>query len=85
MAGPDLRRARQREVVIRDDNQGVEDMLLGTTIKADGYDFAVLDDMMMFDGDQIMPPVGQESIEWLGTLSPDYLDSVTVEAFAHGS
>ena len=74
-----------REVKIRADGQGVEDMLLGTTIKADGYDFALLDDMMMFDGDQVITPVGQESIEWLGTLSPDFLNSVSVESFKHGS
>ena len=48
-------------------------------------DFAVLDDMMMFDGDQVITPVGQESIEWLGTLSPDFLNSVSVESFKHGS
>lgn len=74
-----------REVSIREDNQGVEDMLLGTTIKADDYGFAVLDDMMMFDGDQIMPPVGQESIEWLGTLGPDFPDQIKAESFSHGS
>lgn len=74
-----------REVTIREDGQGVEDMLLGTTTKVDGYGFALLDDMMMFDGDQMITPVGSESIEWLGTLSPDYLDQVTVETFSHGS
>ncbi len=74
-----------REVTIREDNQGVEDMLLGTTIEAEGYDFAVLDDMMMFDGDQVTTPVGKVSIEWLGTLSPDFLNGVNVEMFKHGS
>ncbi|MEZ5932200.1 MAG: ABC transporter substrate-binding protein [Alphaproteobacteria bacterium] len=73
------------EITIREDGQGVEDMLLGTTIKADGYDFDVLDNMMLFDGDQIITPVGEESIEWLGTLTPDYLDQVKAETYAHGS
>ena len=73
-----------REVHIREDGQGVEDMLLGTTVKADGYDFALLDNMMMFDGDQVTTPVGKESIEWLGTLGSDFVGSVKVESFKHG-
>ena len=72
-----------REVQIRSDGQGIEAMLLGTTTKADGYDFAVLDDMMLFDGDQITTPVGEVSLEWLGTLDQDFLDSVKVESFSH--
>ena len=72
-----------REVQIRSDGQGIEAMLLGTTTKADGYDFAVLDNMMLFDGDQITTPVGEVSLEWLGTLDQDFLDSVKVESFSH--
>ena len=72
-----------REVQIRSDGQGIEAMLLGTTTKADGYDFAVLDDMMLFDGDQITTPVGEVSLEWLGTLDQDFLDSIKVESFSH--
>jgi len=72
-----------REVQIRSDGQGIEAMLLGTTTKADGYDFAVLDDMMLFDGGQITTPVGEVSLEWLGTLDQDFLDSVKVESFSH--
>jgi branched-chain amino acid transport system substrate-binding protein len=60
-------------------------MLLGTTVEADGYDFMVLENMMLYDGDQIITPVGQESIEWLGTLTPDFLDQVKAETFSHGS
>ncbi|MBO6758897.1 MAG: ABC transporter substrate-binding protein [Roseibium sp.] len=74
-----------REVTLREDNQGVEDQLLGTTIRADGYDFAVLDQMMMFDGDAITTPVGQISEDWLKTLTPDFIDSVKADAFKHGS
>jgi branched-chain amino acid transport system substrate-binding protein len=74
-----------REVTIREDNQGVEDQLIGTTIEADGYDFAVLDNMMMFDGDAITTPVGKESIEWLSGLTPAFVDEVKPEEFKHGS
>lgn len=74
-----------REVRIREDNQGIEDQLLGTTIHAPGHDFAVLDNMMMFDGDDVTTPVGQESVSWLETLSPGFVKEVKVETFDHGS
>ena len=70
-----------REVYIREDGQGVEDQLVGTTVSADGYDFSVLDSMSMFNGDQITTPVGENSIEWLETLTPDFIESVKVESF----
>lgn len=72
-----------REVTLREDHQGVEDQLLGTTITVEGYDFAVLDNMMMFDGEAITTPVGQISIDWLQTLSPDFIDQVNFDEFAH--
>ncbi len=72
-----------REIRIREDNQGVEDQLLGTTANAEGYDFPVLDNMMLFDGDQITTPVGEESIEWLTKLKPGFVDEVKVETFNH--
>ncbi len=72
-----------REVSIREDNQGVEDQLLGTTIHHDDFDFAVLDNMMMFKGDEVITPVGKESIEWLSGLQPGFVDEVTVENFSH--
>ena len=74
-----------REVRIREDGQGIEDQLLGTTVRDEKYGFAVLDNMMMFDGDALTTPVGKNSIEWLKTLTPDFGGSVAVESFAHGS
>ncbi|NIA70577.1 ABC transporter substrate-binding protein [Pelagibius litoralis] len=74
-----------REVRIREDNQGIEDQLLGTTIHVDGHEFAVLDNMMMFDGDELTTPVGQESVSWLEQLTPEFVGKVKVEAFSHGS
>jgi branched-chain amino acid transport system substrate-binding protein len=74
-----------RPVTIRADNQGLEDQLVGTTIRVDDYDFAVLDDMMIFDAEAITTPVGETSVEWLRTLAPDLVDAVAVDRFAHGS
>lgn len=72
-----------REVTIREDGQGLEDQLLGTTIKVDGYDFPLLDNMMLFDAEDITTPVGETSTEWLKTLEPGFVDSVDAETFAH--
>lgn len=70
-----------RPVTIRADHQGVEDQLLGTTIVSDDYDFALLDNMMIFDGDAITTPVGEESKAWLQTLTPAFIDSVEVDVY----
>jgi len=71
-----------REVTIRADHQGVEDQLLGTTVHTEAYDFAILDDMMMFEGEEITTPVGEESGAWLESLTPAFVDEVSVERFA---
>jgi len=72
-----------RPVTIRADNQGIEDQLLGTTIRAEGYDFPVLDNMMIFDGEAITTPVGQNSIDWIKTLTPDFVTSVKADTYRH--
>ena len=72
------------EITLREDNQGLEDQLLGTTAKVDGYDFMLLDNMMLFDGEELQTPVGQISIDWLQTLSPDMVNSVKVTTHSHG-
>lgn len=71
-------------ITLREDNQGLEDQLLGTTVKVDGFDFMLLDNIMIFDGTQLQAPVGQVSIEWLGKLKPDMIDSVNVTTHGHG-
>lgn len=74
-----------REVRIREDHQGIEDQLIGTTIRTDEYDFAVLDNMMIFDADEITAPVGQISIDWIQSLTPDFIDNVKADSYQHGS
>ena len=70
-----------REVTIREDHQGLEDQLLGTTTRSDEYDFAVLENIMIFDAEDITTPVGEESVSWLETLSPGFVDEVSVDTF----
>jgi branched-chain amino acid transport system substrate-binding protein len=73
-----------RPVTLRpEDNQGVEAQLVGTTKKADGYDFMVLDNMMIFDSAKIMNPPGQSTADWLKTLKPDLI-KIEVPTFKHG-
>ena len=72
------------EITLREDNQGLEDQLLGTTAAVDGYDFMLFDNMMLFDGEELQTPVGQVSIDWLGSLSPDFVDTVSVTTHSHG-
>ncbi len=71
-----------REVMIREDNQGLEDQLVGTTVHDDAYDFAVLDNMMIFDAEDVTTPVGAESVSWLSTLGPEMLE-LEVDSFSH--
>lgn len=72
-----------RKVYIREDHQGVEDQMIGTTALDPAYDFAVIDNMMIFPGEQITTPVGMESTEWLKTLGPEVLD-MPVQTYKHG-
>lgn len=63
-----------REIVMRrGDHQGVEAQLVGVTKSAPGYDFKILDNMMIFDGAKITTPAGMKSVDWLKTLGPDFV------------
>lgn len=71
-----------RPVQLREDHQGLEDQMLGTTIHSDDYDFAVLDNMMIFPAAEVTTPVGQISEEWVGTLQPSMLE-MAVDTYSH--
>ncbi len=73
-----------RPVTLRpEDNQGLEAQIVGVTKAAPGYDFKVLDNMMVFDAKAITTPGGQKSVEWLKTLTPDFA-KMNVPTFKHG-
>lgn len=63
-------------VVIREDGQGLEDMIVGTTIHTDAHPFAVMTDMVVFPGAMVTTPVGQNSIAWLKSLTPAMVQQV---------
>ncbi|WP_431284024.1 ABC transporter substrate-binding protein [Humitalea sp. 24SJ18S-53] len=61
---------------IREDGQGLEPQLIGTTRHVDAYPFAVMDSMVIFPPELVTTPAGQNSIEWLRGLKPEILDRV---------
>ena len=73
-----------RPVTLRpEDHQGLEAQLVGVSATAPGYDFKVLDNMMIFDPAKITAPAGQKSVDWLKTLGPDFV-KMDVPVFKHG-
>lgn len=63
------------EVTIRaEDHQGLEDQMLGTAVHVDGQSTASLENIMVFAGEDVTPPAGEISGEWLKTLSTDVLE-----------
>jgi branched-chain amino acid transport system substrate-binding protein len=61
---------------IREDGQGLEPQLIGTTIHNDRLPFAVMDNMVIFPPEMVTAPVGQNSVAWLKTLTPDMVNRV---------
>ena len=62
-------------VKIREDGQGLEDQLLGVTRKVAGYNFPVLEKIMIYPADLISTPVGQKSPEWVKTIKPELINN----------
>jgi branched-chain amino acid transport system substrate-binding protein len=63
-----------RPITLRpEDNQGLEAQLVGVTKSVPGYDFKLLDNIMIFDPKMITNPAGVRSVEWLKTLKPDFV------------
>jgi branched-chain amino acid transport system substrate-binding protein len=46
---------------------------LGVTHKVAGYNFPVLEKIMLYPADLISTPVGQKSPEWVKTIKPELL------------
>ena len=70
-----------REVTIRDDHQGVEAQLLGTTATDPELAFKTLTDVVIYDGAALTTPVGEESLEWIGGLTADFPATVDLTTF----
>ncbi|MCX8997108.1 ABC transporter substrate-binding protein [Rhizobiaceae bacterium BDR2-2] len=61
--------------VTREDNDGIVDQIVGVTVKSPDFDFPVLGEMVRYDGEALMPPVGEDPIAWISTLPADLLAS----------
>jgi len=73
LAGDQFATGFGRPVTLRmEDNQGLEAQLVGVTKSSPGYDFKVLDNIMVFDPKPITTPPGMRSVEWLKTLKPEF-------------
>ncbi|QCO57298.1 branched-chain amino acid ABC transporter substrate-binding protein (plasmid) [Pseudorhodobacter turbinis] len=70
-----------RPVTLREDHQGIEAQLMGTSVQTGEHPFATLENMMIFDGGELTSPVGEESVAWVSTLQPGWVDTLTVETF----
>ncbi len=60
-------------ITIRSDGQGLENQLFGTSVHTDQFAFPVMTDMVVYPAALITTPVGQKSLEWLKTLTPEML------------
>lgn len=72
-----------RPLVVREDGQAIEAQLVGVTAKRDGYNFKVIDKMEIYDGKDIMAPVGENSLEWISKFAPDFLSKVPSTSYSH--
>ena len=70
-----------RPITLREDNQGIEAQLMGMSVQTGDYPFATLEDIMIFDGAQLLPPVGETSIEWIKGLDASFPDSVEAASY----
>nr|WP_111299104.1 ABC transporter substrate-binding protein [Paracoccus saliphilus] len=70
-----------RPITLREDNQGVEAQLLGTSVQAGEYPFATLEDIRIYDGAQLLPPVGENSLDWIKGLDASYLENIESDSF----
>ncbi|MGP9805352.1 ABC transporter substrate-binding protein [Paracoccus sp. NSM] len=70
-----------RPITLREDNQGVEAQLLGISAQTAEYPFATLENIRIYDGAQLLPPVGEVSLDWIRGLDASYLDGIAADSF----
>lgn len=73
-----------REITInRADGQAYEAQIFGVTKKVDDYPFMILDDMIIYPGEPITAPVGEQTHTWLKTLDDSILQSDEYKSYSH--
>jgi branched-chain amino acid transport system substrate-binding protein len=71
-----------RAVKMREDGQGLEAQLLGTTKKVDGLPFAAIDKMLLIPGELVATPVGEKSPAWVKTIKPAVLNDASIKSYS---
>ncbi len=74
-------RGLTRPVQMREDGQGLEDQMLGTTKLTAAYPFPVIQGLTIFPGEMVQNPVGTKSPEWVKTLKPELLKDPRIKTF----
>lgn len=69
------------EISIREDNQGLEDQLIGTSVRVPEYGFAILDRMSIYPAKLVTTPIGQKSADWLAKVKLEMAHDPTIETF----
>lgn len=69
------------EVSIREDNQGLEDQLIGTTVRVPEYGFAVLDRISIYPAELVTTPIGAKSADWLSQITLETANDPSIETF----
>jgi len=61
---------------LREDNDGYVDQVIGVTAPSETLSFPTIVDLVRYDGESLMAPIGVDPIEWIGTLTPEFLDTL---------
>lgn len=72
-----------RPIKIREDGQGLEAQLIGTSKYDPKYPFAIIDEMAIYPAEIVTPPVGQKSADWIKTVKPALIDSDQIKTYSH--
>lgn len=70
-----------RPITLREDHQGIEAQLMGTSVQTGDHPFATLENITIYDGAQLLAPVGEVSLDWIRALDASYLDTVQSDNF----
>lgn len=61
---------------IREDNEGMVDQVIGTTVKSPDHGFPIMGDMVRYEGKVLTPTQGMDPMEWVKSINADLLESL---------
>lgn len=63
-------------LVLRADNDGLVDQIVGVTKKDPRYPFPIMGEMVRYPASLVTPPPGTDPIAWIGNLKPSILATI---------